>query len=97
MLRGVIVEMGTVEHVLMNPLHPYTQLLKQSVPEPDPDQQWQEDIQLSTLEAKEYARTGCKFAGRCPHVMEICKTSAPEDIVVDEGTVKCYLYKTATN
>ncbi len=92
MLRGVIVEMGSVDNVLMKPLHPYTQLLKKSVPEPDPDQQWNEDIKLSTFETEEYARTGCKFAGRCPQVMPICKTSPPEDIVVDNSTVKCFLY-----
>lgn len=92
MLRGVIVEMGTVENVLMKPLHPYTQLLKKSVPEPDPDQQWHDDIQLSTFETEEYARKGCKFAGRCPQVMPLCKTSVPEDIVVENSTVKCFLY-----
>lgn len=92
MLRGMIVEMGDVEQVLGEPLHPYTQLLKQSVPEPDPEQQWTQSIKLSTFETEEYARTGCKFAGRCPHVMEICKTSVPEDRLVDGRTVKCYLY-----
>ncbi len=92
MLRGTIVEKGAVESVLMNPLHPYTQLLKQSVPEPDPEIQWTQRITLSTFETEEYARTGCKFAGRCPHVMDMCKTSAPDDVRVDERTVKCYLY-----
>jgi peptide/nickel transport system ATP-binding protein len=92
MLRGVIVEMGSVDNVLMKPLHPYTQLLKKSVPEPDPEQQWDEEIKLSTFETEEYARKGCKFAGRCPQVMPICKTSPPEDTVVDSTTVKCFLY-----
>lgn len=36
MLRGQIVEIGSVEQVLDDPLHPYTQLLKASVPVPDP-------------------------------------------------------------
>jgi peptide/nickel transport system ATP-binding protein len=92
MLRGVIVEMGPVENVLGSPLHPYTQLLKQSVPEPDPQKTWEEDITLATFEVEEYARRGCKFAGRCPHVMDVCKQEAPEDIVVDGSAVKCYLY-----
>ena len=92
MLRGVIVEMGSVEKVLMKPLHPYTQLLKKSVPEPDPEQQWNEEIKLSTFETEEFARTGCKFAGRCPHVMPICKTTPPEDTLVENSTVKCFLY-----
>ena len=92
MLRGVIVEMGPVEQVLGAPRHPYTQLLKQSVPEPDPQKTWAEDITLATFEVEEYARTGCKFAGRCPQAMDLCKTAAPGDVSVDGRAVKCYLY-----
>ena len=36
MFRGNIVEMGPVEQVLMNPRHPYTRLLRESIPEADP-------------------------------------------------------------
>lgn len=34
MLRGQIVEIGSGEQVLDDPLHPYAQLLKASVPDP---------------------------------------------------------------
>ena len=40
MFRGNIVEMGPVEEVLMNPRHPYTQLLRESIPEADPKKRW---------------------------------------------------------
>jgi peptide/nickel transport system ATP-binding protein len=92
MLRGNVVEMGPVEKVLSEPLHPYTKLLKESVPEPAPRERWTEKIELSTLEVKEFARIGCKFAGRCPSVMEICRKEDPKDFLVDERMVKCYLY-----
>ena len=36
MFRGNIVEMGSVEQVLMSPRHPYTKLLRESIPEADP-------------------------------------------------------------
>jgi hypothetical protein len=36
-----------------------------------------------------YVRVGCKFAGCCPHVMEICRQ---QDVQVEGRTVKCYLY-----
>ena len=36
MLRGYVVEAGPVEAVLDNPLHPYSQLLKESIPKPQP-------------------------------------------------------------
>ncbi|HOL54498.1 MAG TPA: ABC transporter ATP-binding protein [bacterium] len=93
MLRGSIVESGPVEKVLNAPLHPYTKLLKQSIPEPTIDVQWEEEIQLSVTEIKEFTASGCKFAARCPYVMETCKTKEPEETFVDERAVKCYLYK----
>jgi peptide/nickel transport system ATP-binding protein len=93
MLRGWIVEMGPVEKVLGNPLHPYTQILKQSVPQADPDKKWKEKTNLAALEIEEFLRAGCKFAGRCPAVMEMCKERVPEDYFVDGRTVKCFLYE----
>jgi peptide/nickel transport system ATP-binding protein len=94
MLRGYVVESGPVEDVLQNPLHPYTQLLKESIPEPEPKEKeaWTRQITLGTTEAKEFNRVGCKFAARCPHVMDICKQVDPPDVQVDGRTVKCYLY-----
>jgi peptide/nickel transport system ATP-binding protein len=94
MLRGYIVESGPVEDVLERPLHPYTQLLKESVPEPAPKEResWAKHIELGTTEVKEYGRVGCKFAGRCPQVMGICRKTDPPDVQVDQRKVKCYLY-----
>ncbi len=94
MLRGYIVELGPVEDVLEQPAHPYTQLLKESVPEPAPKQReaWAKHIELGTTEVKEYGRIGCKFAGRCPQVMDICRESDPPDFQVGRQTVKCFLY-----
>jgi peptide/nickel transport system ATP-binding protein len=92
MFRGSIIEIGAVEQVLMNPKHPYTRLLRESIPEADPEKRWNYRINLSELEHEEYLRVGCKFSGRCPEVMEICKGVMPEDIDVDGVLVKCHLY-----
>lgn len=92
MLRGVIVEIGPVEKVLVDPLHPYTKILKESVPEPNPDRRWKEEVKLSTLEVKEFIRAGCKFAERCPYTTDICRKQEPKDIFIDKRTVKCHLY-----
>ncbi|NLD42069.1 MAG: ABC transporter ATP-binding protein [Chloroflexi bacterium] len=97
MLRGYIVECGPVDRVLGEPIHPYTRLLQASVPAPAPSERhaWATHIDLGTLEVKEYARVGCKFAGRCPHVMDICRRADPPDIEAQGRTVKCYLYAEA--
>jgi peptide/nickel transport system ATP-binding protein len=94
MLRGYIVESGPVEDVLERPFHPYTKLLKESVPEPTLKEResWAKHISLGTTEVKEYGQVGCKFAGRCPQVMDICREADPPDVQVERRMVKCYLY-----
>ncbi|HQI08729.1 MAG TPA: ABC transporter ATP-binding protein [Fervidobacterium sp.] len=93
MLRGNLVELGPAEDVLKKPKHPYTQLLRESVPEADPKKKWKKRISLADTEYEEYSRTGCKFAGRCPYVMEKCKKEVPPYFFVDNTTVKCFLYE----
>jgi peptide/nickel transport system ATP-binding protein len=95
MFRGNIVEMGTVEEVLMNPRHPYSKLLRDSIPQADPTKRWDTTVNLSEFEYEEYMRQGCKFAGRCPEVMDVCKGVVPADITVDNIQVKCHLYAEA--
>ncbi len=92
MLRGWIVELGPTEQVLGNPLHPYTQNLKTSIPSINVDDTWKDKIDLAVIEADEYTRTGCKFAGRCPAVMDICQDNIPPSVVYEGRTVKCFLY-----
>ena len=92
MFRGNLIELGAVENVLMQPKHPYTQLLRESIPEADPNRRWTERVSLSDIEHEEYMRKGCRFAGRCPKAMEICRTELPEDLRIGSVMVKCHLY-----
>jgi peptide/nickel transport system ATP-binding protein len=92
MFRGHIVEMGPVEDVLMHPKHPYTTLLRESVPEADPNKRWSERISLTELEREEYLRQGCKYAGRCPRATDMCISKEPKDVYVGNVLVKCHEY-----
>ena len=92
MFRGHIVEMGPVEKVLMEPKHSYTKLLRESVPEADPTRRWSERVSLLELEHEEYLRAGCKFAGRCPSAVEVCRCEVPTDTWVEDVLVKCHKY-----
>ena len=92
MFRGNIVEMGGVEHVLMTPKHPYTKLLRESIPEADPKKRWSTSVSLSDIEHEEYLRAGCRFAGRCPEVMDVCRRNVPPDNDADGVLVRCFLY-----
>ena len=97
MLRGIVVESGPVEEVLDHPAHPYAQLLKESIPEPAPEDKeaWTRRISLGVTEVGEFNQAGCKFASRCPHVMERCRLVNPPDFPVGNRLVKCYLYDEA--
>jgi len=95
--RGSVAEMGSVDEVISKPKHPYTQLLVSSVPLPDPDLHWgggdtAQDVKRSTLAGP--PGHGCKFANRCPFVMDECRQAPPPLYLTDEGrAVACYLYK----
>ncbi|HSV32329.1 MAG TPA: ABC transporter ATP-binding protein [Atribacteraceae bacterium] len=91
MFRGNIVESGPVEEVLEKPKHPYTKLLIESIPKPNPQLEKGTDIKILE-EKEEYLRKGCKFAGRCSEVMEVCKKTFPEDVALDKVLVKCHKY-----
>ncbi|NLJ23832.1 MAG: ABC transporter ATP-binding protein [Firmicutes bacterium] len=92
MQRGHIVEIGPVKKVLAEPFHPYTRLLRESILEPNSETAWDEEITLSTIETKEFARQGCKFANRCDSRLPICEETEPPLSFVDGREVKCWLY-----
>lgn len=95
MLRGSIVEAGPAEKVLLDPLHPYTVLLKESVPNPYRKKgEWlgSQAREERVLEVEEYAERGCKFALRCSHVRDVCRREMPPDAIVGDVMVKCWLY-----
>jgi len=92
MFRGSIVEMGPAEEVLTRPRHPYTRLLRESIPEADPGRKWQSTVRLSDADHEEFMRSGCKFAGRCPVVMDVCHRVVPRDVEDGPVTVKCHRF-----
>ena len=93
--RGSVMEAGNVDKIIREPTHPYTRLLVSSIPWPDPDLAWggsEEMIQKSQVAFQKI--TGCKFAPRCPHKMDICDTAPPGLFAVSEDRVSsCYLYQ----
>ncbi len=74
--RGSVAEAGSVERVIKDPSHPYTQLLVQSIPQADPSKRWGEAPVRGDMDRAGPA-TGCKFADRCPYVMDVCRQQSP--------------------
>jgi oligopeptide/dipeptide ABC transporter ATP-binding protein len=95
MYKGSVVERGTAAHVIQNPKHPYTQLLVQSIPIPDPEKKWSGSLALtSNVEESGPFVTGCKFYDRCPVAFSPCKSERPPAFEVgQEHTAACFLYQ----
>lgn len=98
MYRGAVVEAGSVEEVIRRPKHPYTQLLVESIPQMRAVRDWEREEEGETLRSLDESRAsaGCKFADRCPHVMEKCWTQRPELYQTEANRVaRCFLYEDA--
>lgn len=75
--RGRIAEMGPTDKVYNRPLHPYTEMLMESVPRLD--QKWGREIRVEQEgDLSVSAATGCVYAGRCPKAMDVCAREEPE-------------------
>jgi oligopeptide/dipeptide ABC transporter ATP-binding protein len=92
MYAGKMAEISPIEDIFREPLHPYTQLLIQSLPSID-----RKDILrgIPGLPPSLLNRApGCPFAPRCPHAMEVCTTVDPPFREVRPNRyVACYLYE----
>lgn len=83
MYGGWIIEEGKTSDVLLNPLHPYTKVLLDSVPyegKPKPPPGSPLDISFR----------GCRFAKRCPIARSECFETEPPHKVENGRRVKCF-------
>jgi oligopeptide/dipeptide ABC transporter ATP-binding protein len=79
-----------VTEVLHRPLHPYSEALLASVPDPD---HYQDDLRVirGTPPTPALYPPFCRFADRCDHAMDICR-SGPVELRVTEGRrARCVL------
>ncbi len=95
MYQGSVVEVGDVEEVIKKPKHPYTQLLIDSIPQMRAARDWEQEASGDVSQSNDAIRksSGCKFANRCPHVMDDCWTKVPPLYQVDDNRASsCFLY-----
>jgi oligopeptide/dipeptide ABC transporter ATP-binding protein len=92
--QGTVAEAGSVERVIRDPKHPYTKLLVSSIPVTDRTKRWGEDeVRLPEASAGRVTE-GCRFAPRCPFVMDECwETIPPLYQVNTDRAASCFLYK----
>ena len=89
---GQLVEIGAVDDLINNPLHPYTKLLSACVPHPNPE---------NRITVKDFGEvpslinppSGCRFHPRCPYAVEICKKISPKlEKISETHWVACHLF-----
>lgn len=83
MYLGKIVEMGPLNKVFKNPIHPYTATLLAAVPVPDPKFRRTEPIPTGEIPSAINPPPGCRFHPRCRYAHPECKRSEPELLSVD--------------
>jgi oligopeptide/dipeptide ABC transporter ATP-binding protein len=92
--RGAVAEAGSVERVIREPRHPYTQLLVSSIPLPDRSRRWGGEGVPDVERPSGRASAGCAFAARCPAAMEVCWQEVPPLYLPDSHrAVACFLHR----
>src|ERR1043165_6139661 len=80
MYAGRIVEEGDVDVVFRRPRHPYTQKLLSSFPNIQADRRTLDVIPGAPPDLRN-PPDGCRFAPRCPLVMDVCREVDPPETV----------------
>jgi len=95
--RGTVAEIGDIDHVIKDPKHPYSQLLVESIPRPDPAKRWSHHLTAFRSHESDRISRGCKFAADCPRVIpNLCPASPPPLYQIQrQRAVRCFLYKDA--
>jgi oligopeptide/dipeptide ABC transporter ATP-binding protein len=78
MYLGRIVEQGPVQRVFTSPRHPYTRMLRDASPIPDPAQRSLLPRVVGEIPSAAAPPPGCHFHPRCPRATDICHTTYPE-------------------
>lgn len=90
MLQGEIIEKGKVDSLFMNPLHPYTSGLLDSIPIPGQKKRLTpmvQDLGMGT------PLKGCKFFNRCPQKMARCEWERPGfSEPIPHHFVRCFIH-----
>jgi peptide/nickel transport system ATP-binding protein len=94
MYLGKIMEMGDMDEVVGEPLHPYTKALMAAVPVPDPTSARIEVVVKGEIPSPVNPPPGCRFHTRCPsYIGDICRRKEPTLLEVNKGRwVACHLY-----
>ncbi len=78
MYLGRLCEVGPSEQLFAHPAHPYTALLIEAIPVPDPDVRPAESVAVGEPPSPISPPSGCRFRTRCPRADQRCADEVPE-------------------
>jgi peptide/nickel transport system ATP-binding protein len=78
MYLGRLCEVAASEQLFARPAHPYTSLLLDAIPVPDPDVRPVEGVAAGEPPSPIAPPSGCRFHTRCPRADQRCRTDMPE-------------------
>ena len=89
MYLGRLVEQGEAAQILARPLHPYTRLLLDTVPDPHAPRRPRAQL-TGEVPSPLAPPTGCAFHPRCPFARERCACELPQPLRVGSAWVACH-------
>jgi len=96
MYLGKIMELAPTTEIFNRPSHPYTELLLDAYPEPDPRLRDRERMVIEgDVPSPADPPSGCVFHTRCPYAQEKCRIEVPQLESIDaadsgRGQVACH-------
>ena len=91
MYLGRLCEVGPSEQLFATPAHPYTALLIEAIPVPDPDVRPAESVAVGEPPSPMSPPSGCRFRTRCPKADRRCSDEVPElRAVAPDRFVACH-------
>lgn len=94
MYLGCIVELADKDELYAHPAHPYTRILLEAIPLPDPNVRKAHSNLDPDSRHSWNLPEGCRFHPRCPYAMPICSKEVPVfSEYAPRHWVRCFLYK----
>jgi len=78
MYLGKLCEVGPTEQLFARPAHPYTALLLEAIPVPDPTVKPAANVAIGEPPSPLAPPSGCRFRTRCPRAEARCAEEVPE-------------------
>ena len=85
MYLGKIVEISNADELFQKSLHPYTRILLESIPVPEPNTKRKKGRITGDVPSAAHPPSGCRFHPRCPFAIEKCKQIEPDLVEYSPG------------